>query len=121
MGFTLQAPALAASTMLLALSHFTLCLVRSEEHLREAKRMFKSALRLGVDTSVLTKQFARADDLFARDKQWFGETIQTIAFGLIWLDCIDPRMAVLCCAVLCCAVLCCAVLCSLLCACAEPV
>ena len=73
--------------------------------------MFKSALRLGVDTSVLTKQFARADDLFARDKQWFGETIQTIAFGLIWLDCIDPRMAVLCCAVLCCAVLCCAVLC----------
>ena len=82
-GVPLQPPALAASTMLLALSHFTLCLVRSEEHLGEAKRMFKSALRLGLDTAVLTKQFARADDLFARDKQWFGETIKTIAFGLI--------------------------------------
>ena len=75
-----QSPGVAVLTMLRALSYFTICLVESEEKLGKAKQVLKSALRLGVDTALLMKEYTKAEDRLAIDKSWFGETI---AFGLM--------------------------------------
>ena len=71
--FPLEAPPLAASTMVRALYYYTMELVKSQERVQESKQILKSALRTGRDTAPLAKDFATAEHFFAKDKEWFGE------------------------------------------------